>query len=472
MVSLRSHTQGRLFDSPRGLYIPFATWTCGTQSAFMALPRRLTWDLHADVAANVATTWQPLTSVPAMVNGVSSSLTVTIDRWFRYEEEGLVRGSEGVYTRDGKLLVCCECKCPLRGGFCWLCDSRAETSFAYDPNSNSVDDSQNLSDYPPQPQYETYPCELCRNDSHYSYDHPPRFPLVYEQEPSYNQNNGDNYYPLNSPSFLYCDNYEGPHESFQCQPMNQNYFEPNPCYDSNSFGFDQPPQYTINHQEDLNQQSMNEVDDRWNKIIESGNKIIQILGEMVIQREQAANLSTQTPEPSRCFNYIFYDDDDDYDYEENEFIKSSVEDLVLIPSESEDTSRSDSECILPSCDDFSPIDVPEEKAVLENIESKDFYDSNLDKPDLLVTPLFDANKNECFDSGGDDDEINVLDCEDSYYDSEGDIHYLESLLNNDLVHHDPSIPAMNVASIFEGFTDEPPLEENDDFFDLEYKNDD
>nr|GEX78813.1 hypothetical protein [Tanacetum cinerariifolium] len=62
--------------------------------------------------------------------------------------------------------------------------------------------------------------------------------------------------------------------------MNQNYFEPNPCYESNSFGFDQPPQYTIDHKEDLNQQSMNDVDDRCNKIIESGNKIIQIWGEM------------------------------------------------------------------------------------------------------------------------------------------------------------------------------------------------
>nr|GEZ71203.1 hypothetical protein [Tanacetum cinerariifolium] len=104
--------------------------------------------------------------------------------------------------------------------------------------------------------------------------------------------------------------------------------------------------------------------------------------------------------------------------ESDEFIKSSVKDLVPIPSESEDTSGSESECILPSCDDFSPIDIPEEKAVLENIESKYSYDSNLDVPDLLVTPLFDANKDECFDPGGDDDEINILDCEDSYYDSE------------------------------------------------------
>nr|GEV31631.1 hypothetical protein [Tanacetum cinerariifolium] len=290
-----------------------------------------------------------------------------------------------------------------------------------------------------------------------------------------------------------------------------------------------------------------------------------------------SNLSTHTTEPLRRLNSFCYNDDKDYDYKEStiplneinsqippsnaittsplvlptedpedslimgnkelntipekqsdEFIKSSVEDLVLILSESEDTSGSDSECILPSCDDFSPIDVPEEKAVtfsnplfnsnddfissddeslsdedilednakiysnplfkfddeyistdvnplfdevLENIESKDSYDSNLDEPDLLVTPLSDANKDECFDSGYDDDEINVLDCEDGYYDSEGDTLYLKSLLNDDLVRRDPSIPAMSVASILEGFTDEPPLEENDDLFDLESKND-
>nr|GEZ00583.1 hypothetical protein [Tanacetum cinerariifolium] len=134
--------------------------------------------------------------------------------------------------------------------------------------------------------------------------------------------------------------------------------------------------------------------------------------------------------------------------EPDEFIKSSVEDLVPISSESKDTSESD-----------------------KNIESKDSYDYNLDEPDLLVTHLFDANKDECFDSRGDDDEINVLDCEDRYYDSEGDILYIESLLNDDLVHRDPSIRTMSVASILEGFTDEPPLEENDDLFDLESKND-
>nr|GEX99654.1 hypothetical protein [Tanacetum cinerariifolium] len=235
------------------------------------------------------------------------------------------------------------------------------------------------------------------------------------------------------------------------------------------------------------------------------------------------------------------DDDDDYNYEESTIplneINSQIHPSIVITTyphvlpidDPEDTFGSDSECILPSCDYFSPIDIPEEKAVtfsnplfnsndnfissndeslsdedilednvkiysnllfklddeyissdvnplfdevLKNIESKDSFDSNLDGPDLLVTPFFDANKDECFDFKGDDDEINVLDCEDSYYDSERDILYLESLLNDNLVHHDPSIPMTSIASILEGFTDEPPLEENDYLFDLKPKNDD
>nr|GEV43428.1 hypothetical protein [Tanacetum cinerariifolium] len=79
---------------------------------------------------------------------------------------------------DGKPLICYECEGPLRGGFCWFYDSRAETSFANDPNPNSFDETQNLSDYPPQPQYDTYPCELCGNDSHYGYDCPPCFDQI------------------------------------------------------------------------------------------------------------------------------------------------------------------------------------------------------------------------------------------------------------------------------------------------------
>nr|GFD54605.1 hypothetical protein [Tanacetum cinerariifolium] len=38
-----------------------------------------------------------------------------------------------------------------------------------------------------------------------------------------------------------------------------------------------------------------------------------------------------------------------------------------------------------------------------------------------------------------------------------------------LLHHDPSTLKMSVVSILEGFVNEPPLEANDDLFDLESK---
>ncbi|GJS05408.1 hypothetical protein Tco_0321916 [Tanacetum coccineum] len=182
--------------------------------------------------------------------------------------------------------------------------------------------------------------------------------------------------------------------------------------------------------------------------------------------------------------------------ESDEFIKSSVEDLVPIPRESEDTSGSDSENVLPSSDDFSPIfeeksvtfsnplfdsnndftssddeslsdeDVSEDikiysnplfkfddeyissdvnplfDEVLEDIECNDSYDSNLDELTFLVTPLSDSNKDDCL-APRDDIEL--------------------------LLHSDPSI---SIVSILEGFIDEPPLEENDDLFDLESQEND
>ncbi|GJU90995.1 hypothetical protein Tco_1303418 [Tanacetum coccineum] len=190
------------------------------------------------------------------------------------------------------------------------------------------------------------------------------------------------------------------------------------------------------------------------------------------REEQASKVSSQYWKPP-----IFYDDEEstiplnEIDSQipssiaitPDEFIKSSVEDFVPIPSESGDTSESDSECDLPSDDEsLSDEDVPEDNVkiysnplfkfdneyissdvnplfdeVLENIESKDSYVSNLDEPALLVIPLSDANKDECFDPGGDIDEIDVFldvdistDIEDSYHDSEGDIIYLESLLSD------------------------------------------
>ncbi|GJS61343.1 hypothetical protein Tco_0656127 [Tanacetum coccineum] len=115
----------------------------------------------------------------------------------------------------------------------------------------------------------------------------------------------------------------------------------------------------------------------------------------------------------------------------------STEEIVPIPRESEETSRSDSKNVLPSCDDFSAI------KVLQDIESKDSYDSNIDESTFLVIPLSDSNKDE-----------NLI--------PRDDIEFL--------LHDDPSTPLKSVASIFEGFIENPPFEENE--FDLECKTND
>ncbi|GJR26754.1 hypothetical protein Tco_1102986 [Tanacetum coccineum] len=82
---------------------------------------------------------------------------------------------------------------------------------------------------------------------------------------------------------------------------------------------------------------------------------------------------------------------------------------------------------------------------LEDIESNESCFSNLDEPALLVTPLFDANGDECFDPGGVIDEIDAFldmdistDIENGDHDSEGDIIYLESLLIDDTI---PNLPS-------------------------------
>nr|GEY00228.1 hypothetical protein [Tanacetum cinerariifolium] len=105
------------------------------------------------------------------------------------------------------------------------------------------------------------------------------------------------------------------------------------------------------------------------------------------------------------------------------------EDLSTIPKKESD------KFIKSSIEDLVPI--------LKDIESTTSYDSNLDESALLVTPIFVSNEDECFDLG---DNIELL------------------------LHRDPSTPKISVASILDEFTNEPPLEENDDLFDLESKN--
>ncbi|GKD77878.1 hypothetical protein Tco_1340499, partial [Tanacetum coccineum] len=266
---------------------------------------------------------------------------------------------------DGKPVTCCGCEGPLNGGFCSFCASRAGNSFTYDPNPNSFDDSQNLSDYPPQPQYQTYSYELCGNDDHFGYDGPHQVQFVYNPNPCFNQNY-DNNFPQTSSSFpqkyLCCENCEGPHETFQCQPMNQNFY--------NSSGFDQfqPLQYPVIHhlpqetskeilqaREDL-MKSIQTFLKKFNRIsFRETPKVLSLAWEKFFEIQHALREKQHQPEDiqellhkllndlqiiseelakdinSLSWNYpAFYDDDDDeYTIQYREYLENSSNAITL-----------------------------------------------------------------------------------------------------------------------------------------------
>ncbi|GKD32365.1 hypothetical protein Tco_1247874 [Tanacetum coccineum] len=198
------------------------------------------------------------------------------------------------------------------------------------PNLNSFNDHPNDFTHPPQPQYESYLCELCGNDAHYGYDCPPRMPL-------------------------------------------------------------------------------------------------------------ATNLSTHTPEPSRRFNFIYDDDDDD---EESTIpLNKNISQLppsiaittVLLTMEPEDS-------LIMGDEDLGTIPEKESDEVIKS-SVEDLVPIPIG---FAFTPLSDANEDECFNPGGEIDEIDAfldmdisMDFEDDYYDSEGDIIYLKSLLIKDTI---PNLP--------------------------------
>ncbi|GKE03847.1 hypothetical protein Tco_1395865 [Tanacetum coccineum] len=325
--------------------------------------------------------------------------------------------------------------------------------------------------------------------------------------------------------------------------MNQNYFEPNPSYNPNYSGFDRPPQYpidqsplqemSIQEMEDLKQHYLDEmlslsndlqikdyrnekIDIRFRRKCESmidelkgkfNGMSIEINKKKELQHLEQSTIPlnaiySQIP-PSNAITLVLPTIEpkdslsmgDEHlrtipEMESDEVIKSSVENLVLIPSKSEDTSESDSDCDLPSCDDFSPINVSKEKSVTFSnplFDSNDDFTSSddeslSDEDDECFNPgvilegftdeppleengdlfdleskmnewkkiLYDApindlmTKDKIFDLGGDIDEIDALldidismDIEDGYHDSEGDIIYLESLLFDDTI---PNLP--------------------------------
>nr|GEU96076.1 hypothetical protein [Tanacetum cinerariifolium] len=353
---------------------------------------------------------------------------------------------------------------PSRGGFCLFCASNSENSF--NPNLNSFDDSQNFSDYSLQPQYKTYPCKLSGNDSHYGYDCSPRFPFVYEQEPCYNRNFNENYYPHNSSSFLCCDNAD---LAIQ-QEKEEQADDEEMLQDKEKFMKD-----TQTFLEKFNRYSfgftLRVLSIAWERI----SKIKYVFTEpkeipelMCKLREDVRNIREELAEyinsPSWNRHTFFFHDDEEYSIQYKEYLEKFPDAVTIVlpteepeyslsmgyehlsttlETESDEVTESSAKNLLPipsECESLSPSPIPVEDSDSLMVEIDLFFATN-----VLLPPGIESDG----------------------YDSEGDIHFLEELLVDD------SIPILeNESSDFDH--DDPlfprPLSELPDveiFFDLE-----
>nr|GEV78187.1 hypothetical protein [Tanacetum cinerariifolium] len=229
----------------------------------------------------------------------------------------------------------------------------------------------------------------------------PQFPLNFESEPDYNENYTS--YPYDSSSlpqqYLCCARCEGPHETcqcdqlifdepyckhcggphmnYQCQPMNQD------SYNSNPLGFDQPqplqspvihqpPQeLSIQEMEVLKQQYLNELKRLSNLEYRDEIKIAE-LKENSMEEDYTSAITPDEPvlsteEPNNSLSMRDEHLDTISAMKSDEVIKSSVEDLIPIPSESKGIP--DHRCDVPSHDNSPPLDVSKD-------QFKDFSESN------------------------------------------------------------------------------------------------
>ncbi|GJR73281.1 hypothetical protein Tco_0085646 [Tanacetum coccineum] len=375
--------------------------------------------------------------------------------------------------------------------------------FVYDQNPYSYNETPNFFNQPPQHPIETYSCEYCGGSPHPGFDCQTRNTPIFDQGPCYNQDFGYNQPPFYSPSqpqqFDCCEVCGGPHYSSDCQTRNQLVYEPNPGNNYDFPCFDQPPQYHIDPSPPQNLDSHSHC----MLLARENNRILE-----EILRTQMPNSPVVSKEPKGSDDYteVTYDKEqclsDHYTApvtppaytpsmsflaimeptdthlmgdevistiparETNEFIKSSIDDLVPIPRESEVTSDSDLECDMHSTTPLPTTNVREENLdinlplgehldTLSTGERKIDFNPSMDIKELErlladdpvpVPSMFDeplGNSDSMSRSSETSDLFEELiavfgldnsipsEIDDRYHDSEGDILYFKQLLNED-----------------------------------------
>nr|GEU94657.1 hypothetical protein [Tanacetum cinerariifolium] len=342
--------------------------------------------------------------------------------------------------------LCYLCTCELCGnilidGSCLKCNSRAGNSFTYDPTLESFNEDQRISNPPAQSHYNIYLCQICESNSHYGYECSQRVMLVYEPEPCYNQNLGDNTYPHDSPSvtplidhhccykcgdslndfichqctYEFCGN--GAHDGYNC-PSQVPFIQTLPSFHNIN------PFLNIQNEHDAHELFIS-------KLIQQ--KLQNEYAQPFPATAITFDLSTMEPEYSLRMGNEHLDTVSET--KSDEFIKSSVENLIPSPSESEDLS--DNEYDMPACDNFTIFSnlLFDADYDFSSSNNESFSDEDISKK-VYSNPLFD-------------EEIISINIDPHRFNADYDL--IESLLN-----HDSSIisSSSKIDSLLDEFTGE------------------
>ncbi|GKC13558.1 hypothetical protein Tco_1010340 [Tanacetum coccineum] len=359
-------------------------------------------------------------------------------------------------------LSCSYCGGPFNGGNCPSCSIvGAGNEFVHDPNPFPYDNTPDFYDQPPQHHVETYSCQLCgiltmvmivHHGSRLSMSRNQAtvktlviiiIHRIHRFDPNYSGFNRPSQYPID----------QSPPQEMSLQDMElqkQQYLEEMQSISNHIQIKDYRNERIDIHYRRACEIQIDELKANFNKMSIEINKkkelrqreqrtipLNEIISQIPASFAITPVLPTMEPEDSHTMG------DENLstipEKKSDEFIKFSVEEIIPIRSESEDTFDDDSECDLPSCDDFSSIDVPRDNSVtfsnplfdsnddftssddeslsdedvLEDIENKDSYVSNHDEPASLVTPLSYANEDEYFDPRSlkdepDNDDLNIM----------------------------------------------------------------
>nr|GEU87535.1 hypothetical protein [Tanacetum cinerariifolium] len=307
-----------------------------------------------------------------------------------------------------------------------------ENSFAYDSTPNFIDDSINVFNSPLQSPMYSY--VFCGNEAHFSHDCPPQVPFIYNLESCYNQD-------LNFP------------QNFQV--FNNNILVVK-AVGARMKLFNIP----IYYDDDDDEESSTPLRDI-------------IISELPPCIAITPVLSTEEPNDTLIMGDEYLDTI--LEKESDEFIKSSVENLVPNPSEFEGLSNIRRECDVLVCDDFTTLynllfDADDD---FSSSDDKSFFDEDVSKK-IYSNPLFNEEiisiKIDPHHLNAESDLIESLLNQDSLIISSSKIDYeeirlIEKLLYDNSSPHPPKeINFENFDAVTESFSPYPiPIEDSDPF---------